>query len=340
MTSSEDEYWLQEPHGSSDAADEGNDVKSVSSGCLGKVSREPNATFRKQVGYKKMLTIVVPVYRQWQMVEKLLECLRGQTLPVDRFRIVLVNNEQDFDASGFVKGNVEVLECRTPGSYAARNLAVDRWIDETHWFVFTDADCQPENDWLEQLLAAIDDCGDDLGLISGNVVMVPSEPHPGWAEIYDLVKGIPQREYAGRGFGATANLAVAADIFRHIGAFDAAAFSGGDRLFCLKARRHGYALKYHPLARVHHPARSGFDEVFRKTCRVRGGQIIRSRGWKRWARVAYALAPPLLPLKRLWCRRDQPRRYRLIAVVIQCRLWMAEMPEIYRILKGGPAERR
>ncbi|WP_110666730.1 glycosyltransferase family 2 protein [Salinicola halophilus] len=292
-------------------------------------------------GRVRQLTVVVPVYRQWTMVESLLACLQAQTLARHRFRIVLVDN--DPEASVASRTDVEVVTCTTPGAYAARNAAIDLWIDETDWFVFTDADCRPAADWLAVLAETIDEVEAserDCRLISGDVVMTASGPRPNWAEIFDLVKGIPQRDYASQGFAATANLAVSAAVFRRVGRFDATAFSGGDRQFCLTASARGYSLRYQPLARVRHPARRTFEEILRKARRVRGAQLRRSRGLERWARIAYALAPPVLPISRLWRRRDQPSRYRLIAVLVQCRLWVREGPEIVRILKGGTAERR
>lgn len=289
------------------------------------------------------MTVVVPVYRHWSTLEALLTCLRQQTLARHRFRVVLVDNEPGEGERPEIDGDFELLTCTTPGSYAARNVAVAKWIDATDWFVFTDADCRPQTDWLEMLAATISEVGSGgsgADLISGEVVMSASSETPSWAEIYDLVKGIPQREYAERGFAATANLAVDSRVFRRLGFFDASAFSGSDRLFCLAAKREGFGLRFQPLARVRHPARSDLAEVLAKARRIRGAQIARSRGARRWIRIAYAVAPPVLPLKRLWCHREQPMRRRLIAALVQCRLWAAELPEIYRILKGGTAERR
>ncbi|WP_457809459.1 glycosyltransferase family 2 protein [Kushneria sp. EE4] len=287
----------------------------------------------------RTLTVVVPVYRQWAMVEELLDCLMRQTLPKDYFRIVLVNNEAGFDASRYANRQVEVIDCGTPGAYAARNRGIEHFIDDTQWFVFTDADCRPEPDWLVHLWDAMQSHGRHC-LLSGHIEMVASSAKPGWAEIHDLVKGIPQKEYAAKGFGATANLAVPADAFRDMGGFDASAFSGGDRLLCLKAGRHGYPLHYVSRACVNHPARTRYAEISTKARRIRGAQVARSRGLERLARVMYSLSPPVLPVVRLSGKRNQPIARRIIASLVQCRIWLDEIPEVFRALRGGGLERR
>ena len=288
---------------------------------------------------KATLTIIVPVYRQWTMVEELLNCLKQQTLPESYFRIVLVNNETGFDASCYACQHVLIINCESPGAYAARNQGVEYFLNDTEWFVFTDADCRPEPEWLERMWKAMQSLGKHC-LLSGNIKAVANSSHPGWAEIHDLVKGIPQEEYAVRGFGATANLAVPADAFRLMGGFDTSAFSGGDRLLCLKATRYGYPLHYLPLACVKHPARTSYTEIATKARRIRGAQVARSRGLERLIRVMYSLTPPVLPVVRLLKKRDQTVMHRVIASLVQCRIWLNEVPEVFRALRGAPLERR
>ena len=71
---------------------------------------------------------------------------------------------------------------------------------------------------------------------------------------YELVRGIPQARYVARGYAATANLAVPADLFRRLGGFDAARRSGGDAGFFRRAGRAGHPVTLVPDAVVPTPA--------------------------------------------------------------------------------------
>lgn len=49
--------------------------------------------------------------------------------------------------------------------------------------------------------------------------------------------------------------------------------------------------------------------------------------------------PPMLEWRRFLARRDRPYRERLLASLVQARLWGAEMFEALRLLFGGVPER-
>ena len=72
-----------------------------------------------------------------------------------------------------------------------------------------------------EALAGLEAARDAEGkaILVGAVDVRPAGDPPNAWEIYDMIKGIPQERYAGRGYGATANLMVAADLFRAVGGF-------------------------------------------------------------------------------------------------------------------------
>jgi GT2 family glycosyltransferase len=284
-------------------------------------------------------SVVVPVYRHWHLVPSLLESLDKQTFDRQRFEIILVENgspESLVPSGTFL--NAQVVHCETPGSYAARNHGVEYAAGE--WLVFTDADCRPTSQWLQELDETVRKLG-QWTLLAGSIEVTPRSSHPGPYEMYDLVKGIPQARYVERGYAATANLAVSKALFQQLGGFDGMRYSGGDGEFCRRAVSNGYSLVYVDAARVAHPARVSWDEIKTKARRVKGGQLSGREGKRhsiRW--VLSTLTPPLRGIWNFLTASHHPLRFRVVASAIQLRIWLVEIKELLRLCFGGLAERR
>lgn len=282
-------------------------------------------------------SVIVPVYEMWELVPGLLDALGQQTIGSERFEVILADNgSRRFEPPATLPPNVRIVRCEQPGSYAARNAAAaDAGGD---WFVFTDADCLPRKEWLAALAEAIGQQREPTVLV-GAVEMFAAGDKPNAYEIYDLVRGIPQQRYASRGYGATANLAVARTMFQELGGFDGARFSGGDAAFCRRATAAGAAIVYIDAARVRHPARASWDELATKNRRILGGQLRTGSATARAYRLMRVIAPPFVAWWRFG-RAPFPLRYRAVAMLVQLRLWGVDLREAMRLLTGGRAERR
>ena len=101
-------------------------------------------------------SVIVPVRNGRRHLEELLAALSGQTLPRDRFE-VLIGDDGSTDGStdglATADGWVRVFSGPPRSSYAARNRAARAARAET--LAFCDADCLPEPDWLEKGIAAV-----------------------------------------------------------------------------------------------------------------------------------------------------------------------------------------
>ena len=272
-------------------------------------------------------SVIVPVYEHWHLVPTLLQCLTAQTLPRDEFEILLVDNgSSKFTPPDTLPPNARVLECQTPGSYAARNAALREARGE--WLAFTDADCRPTPTWLEQLQTA---ATNNTTLLAGAVDVVSDAEKPNAYEMYDMVKGIPQAWYVRRGYAATANLAVPRKIVEALGGFDEKRFSGGDADFCLRAKAHGHQIIFLPDALVRHPARNSWNAIATKARRLKDGQL--RQGTIR-TRLIWYLRTPLPPVRQIvtfLCRQYHPPKYRVTAALVQLRVWGLELGGLYRL---------
>ncbi|MFC3285764.1 glycosyltransferase family 2 protein [Litchfieldella rifensis] len=283
-------------------------------------------------------SVIVPVYEHWHLVPALIACLQAQSLSQRHFEVLLVDNgSQDFQPPQGLPENVTVLRCDTPGSYAARNHAIQH--AQGDWYVFTDADCQPYPDWLEQLDLAIDALSDGTTILAGAVNVISASSRPNAYEKYDMVKGIPQAWYVSRGYAATANLAVHSRVVAAMNGFDASRYSGGDTDFCRRACKAGYTLAFVPSAVVNHPARDTWQALATKAKRIKGGQIIAGSLTRRTLWLLRTLTPPSVAIWRFATNTKHPFGYRVTAVVIQFRIWRLELWEVIRLMRVS-AERR
>lgn len=232
--------------------------------------------------------VVIPVYDDWQGLQRCLRALACQTYPRELLRLRVVNNgSNDWPAEPAFPLPVEVFHHRRPGSYGARNRAALGWAVDV--LAFTDADCEPAPQWIEQGVCALFSVDDRSVLAAGRIVLVAQNPQaPTAAEQLDQILGFDQERTVRRaGFGVTANLFVPQSVFTALGGFHAHTRSGGDRDFCERAGLIGVPVVYAPQAVIEHPARD-WQALLRKQRRIVGG------------RLALAAASPLGSLQALF----------------------------------------
>lgn len=283
-----------------------------------------------------MFSVVVPVYNHWHLIPKLLTCLKNQTLPQKYFEVILVENgSSSIKVPLELADNVKIVNCSTPGSYAARNQGVE--VAQAQWLCFTDADCMPKPAWLTSYYETIQQLKSNYCLLCGPVSMTVDRQNATWYAIYDKVKGIPQKRYFKKGYAATANLVVSKRVFDEVGGFDSLRYSGGDAAFCLDAQSKNAQFLWVEDGVVDHPARSSWQEIETKARRVKGGQWHASN---RYYWLLRTLFPPILEWYRFLKNTDSSVKHRLIACFVQSRVWYVEINEITKLLAGRRAERK
>ncbi|HSH90014.1 MAG TPA: glycosyltransferase [Ramlibacter sp.] len=287
------------------------------------------------------VSVIVPYNGERAALERCLQALGRQTLDAEMIEVIVVNNRPDRKLvleGGLSRPRVTVVEEHRPGSYAARNRGVG--LARGHCLAFTDADCVPDDHWLEAGLRHVAQ-QDPLG---GHIQLVGSNPHS-LAERYDAAFGLNQQSYVEKsGFAATANLIVSRDTFDQVGPFDTRLRSAGDWEWCLRAARCGHPVAYCPEAIVAHPTRTLWREIVQKALRVQGGMLtLRTQ-------LRLELAPGAL---RTFIDAFYPRRYvaRITAIrdagdrswwrlyVLACAINALAVIESCRLRLGGAALR-
>ena len=220
------------------------------------------------------VSIIVPTYNDSNRLQKCLRLLEDQTYPIHLYEVIVIDNNSSEEIESIVAqfSKTAYIFESVPGSYSARNKGIS--VAKGEILGFTDSDCAPALDWIEQGVAQMlthPGCGFVAGRINFSF-SDPDDPTP--AELYDSLHFLQQEKYVREGhFGVTANLFTTPQVFETVGLFNSALQSGGDREWGKRVHTAGYAQIYATDVIVAHPARADFKELSRKLCRVHQGEF-------------------------------------------------------------------
>jgi glycosyltransferase involved in cell wall biosynthesis len=220
------------------------------------------------------VSIVIPVFNDSDRLEKCLDAIQNQTYPQHLYEAIVVDNGSD---------NIETIKdivARSsrfslaresfPSSYAARNKGIS--VAKGEIIAFTDADCIPNSDWLEQgvnSLLSVPNCG----LVGGKIeLFFQNENRLTSVELYEKFQAFPQQVFIERHhYAATANVFTFKSAIDKVGDFEKELKSNGDFEWGQRIFLAGYQQVYAESVCVAHPARSSFSELYRRNLRLAGG---------------------------------------------------------------------
>lgn len=206
------------------------------------------------------ISVVIPHLNQPDLLEICLASLAAQTLPQDRFEVIVVDNGSGrlptAEVARFPFARLVVEPEPGPGPARNRGIALSR----ADIIAFVDSDCIADCGWLATLL---DDFAahPETGVIGGKVVIFAASSRPNVAEAFDLVYGIRQEVTISRHrFAATANLAVRRTVFDAVGLFAGLSVSE-DMEWGQRADAAGWPTRFAEGALVRHPARDTMEAL-------------------------------------------------------------------------------
>lgn len=204
-----------------------------------------------------LLSVIVPTRGRYGALHRLFEAFAAQTLPLDRFELVVVD---DGGPAGALEDAARPYLSRLPlvtlrqaplGPGAARNAGAA--VARGRWLVFTADDCPPAPDWLariERRLAV------NPGALVGGLTVnaLPDDPYAtSSALLIDYLGRSRDSQATETPFFTPNNLAVPADRFAEVGGFDPAlGATGEDRDFCDRWTARGFPMVTAPEAVVYH----------------------------------------------------------------------------------------
>ncbi|HUA94672.1 MAG TPA: glycosyltransferase [Acidimicrobiales bacterium] len=225
------------------------------------------------------VSVVIPVLNGEDAVVRCVEACLGQGRPPDEV-IVVDNGSEDSTAERARLAGARVLSEEARGSSFARNRG---WrAADADVVAFTDVDCVPAPDWLEELLAPFDD--PSVAGVGGDIVLM--EVHSAgqrWFVERHFLDQAKNTESSFLPFFATANAAFRSDVLEELGGFDGVVDPAGDTDFSWRvgALLHG-RLVYRPQAVVHHDVSRDLAEVTGRWRRYAAGLYLLERRWADW----------------------------------------------------------
>ncbi|MDJ0846243.1 glycosyltransferase [Crocosphaera sp.] len=220
------------------------------------------------------VSVIIPVYNDAIRLKKCLEALEQQSYPSDNYEVIVIDNASDEEHN--IKGIVNQFSQAyytyetKPGSYAARNKGLS--IAKGDIIAFTDADCIPTYNWLENGINALLS-HPDCGLVGGKIeIFYRQENELTPVEVYEKLMALPQQQFVEENhYGATANVFTWKRLFKEVGLFNTTLKSGGDCDWGNRVYSRGYQLIYADNVKIYHPARSSFKDLYKRTRRYTGG---------------------------------------------------------------------
>ncbi len=285
-----------------------------------------------------LVSIIIPVYRDWGALSLCLQALQKQTYSASLFEIIIVNNdEQSAIADYSLPSNAIVINEFKPGSYAARNAGLQQARGDL--IGFTDADCIPSPQWIERAVQFAQNTQLTEFRITGPVEIFRKSEGGFWAWKFESIVSFNQKENWRKGLSVTANLFVNKAAFAKVGGFDSTLFSGGDMAWNALATRNKIHLHFDDNLVVQHPARTSFGEIYSKYRRVFGGGFVQAKIKKK--HIAYSFRhfiPPLRYCFKLY-RDDRPLLDILLAFSILWAIKCSMLIEMIRLARGAKPKR-
>jgi GT2 family glycosyltransferase len=194
-------------------------------------------------------SVIVPIYNGEETLEECLAALFRQSAPQEGYEVIVVDDGST-DGTAAVASATLARLLRQPhsGRAAARNLGAGQAKGAI--LLFTDADCAPEEDWIERLLEPF-----DRKEVAGAKGVYRTRQRELVArfvqlEYEDKYARMEREEYID--FIDTYSAAYRREVFLANGGFDARFLIDEDQEFSFRLAKRGYRMVFAPRAAVYH----------------------------------------------------------------------------------------
>ena len=219
---------------------------------------------------KDSVSVIIPVYNDVNQLKVCLEALSRQTY--NNFKVIVVDNGKNKGIKELVKNyaNVKLTFEKKPGLHISRNTGIKKSKGDI--LAFTDADCIPKKDWIENGVKTIAK-SKNIGLVAGKFELFFKNPKkPTAAELFDKMTGFDQEKYIKKyHFGAHGNIFTTKKVVNKVGLLNGNLKSGADLVWGQKIYKAKFEQKYASDVVVKHPARISIKQIIQKHRRVVGG---------------------------------------------------------------------
>lgn len=228
---------------------------------------------------KMSASVIIPVFNDSEDLKLTLDALKKQTVPEDRFEVIVVDNGSEEDIATLVRSYKDVVYLKEyeqlNSPYSCRNRGIEYSSGKV--IVLLDSTCIPDKEWLAQGLKCLEQGSD---IVSSHVVF-DFRGRVTAGKLYDSNNLSSKSAVKNKGVAKTASLFIVKKVFDEVGLFPEGVRSGADVRWTRKATEAGFNLSYCEGSIARKKARSYLQSI-KKQWRVGKGQpaIWREEGRK------------------------------------------------------------
>lgn len=215
-------------------------------------------------------SIIIPTYNDNQRTNELIEAILSLKFDKATYEVIVVDNNKNQQVFFPDNDKVNVLHCKTPGSYEARNYGVIHSVGE--YCIFTDSDCIPCENWLKNIHINI--LSSHADVLAGPTKIYKGDSNSA-AFLFERVIGFNFFNMKKNKVATTSNLIIKRDLIKK-SPFNTKSFSGGDVEWTGTYTKTS-SINYVDDIIVYHPARKDIKAILKKDERVYGGFYIRQK---------------------------------------------------------------
>jgi glycosyltransferase involved in cell wall biosynthesis len=198
------------------------------------------------------VSVIIPAHNAEGTIEKCLTALMRQTAAAGSYEIIVVDDGSTDSTSAQVArfDHVRLFRQQNAGPSAARNLGVNKALGEI--VLFTDADCEPVEDWIDRMLSPFQD--EEIVGVKGTYLSRQKELVPRFVqlEFEDKYDRMSKEKYID--FVDTYSAGYRRNILIENNGFDTTfpVASAEDQELSFRLAQQGYKMMFEPRATVYH----------------------------------------------------------------------------------------
>ncbi|MCL4868925.1 MAG: sugar transferase [Anaerolineae bacterium] len=197
-----------------------------------------------------MYSVIIPAYNAEQTITTCIHALQNQTVPRQQVEIIVVDDAStDNTVACAHQAGARVLTPGKLGKSGVRNVGAEAAQGEI--ILFTDSDCEPRPDWVEQMVQPFANDPDVVG-VKGAYLCKQKELVARFTQVEVEERYDRMRRETQINFIDTYAAAYRRDIFLENGGFDLSLPEVEDQDLSFRLAAKGYKMIFAPDARVYH----------------------------------------------------------------------------------------
>ncbi len=212
------------------------------------------------------ISVIIPVFNGGRKIRRCVRALQRQRTN-RAYEIIIVDDGSTDGSLKWVKGNgVRIFKQANQGPAAARNLGVEKARGKI--VLFTDADCEPLEDWIEQMVQPLEDAS--ISGVKGSYLSRQKKIVSRFVQLEYECKYNKMKRDCHIDFIDTYAAGFVKDDFLKAGKFDTRfpTASVEDQEFSFRMWKKGYRMVFNPAARVYHTHSDTLWNYMKKKFRI------------------------------------------------------------------------